>query len=41
MQRSRTEVGQKVNLYNKKIKIYQIIKEPNHYIYQAPVLYQM
>ena len=35
------EVGQKVGLYNKKTKIYQTIKRPDHSIYQALVLYQV
>ena len=41
MQRLRAEVGQKVDLCNKKTKIYQTIKGPDHSIYQAPVLYQV
>ena len=32
---------QKVGLYNKKTKIYQTIKGLDHFIYQAPVLYQV
>ena len=40
-QRLCVEVDQRVGVYNKKIKIYQTIKGPDHSIYQAPVLYQV
>ena len=35
------EVGQKVGLCNQKTKIYRTIKGPDHFIYQASVLYQV